>query len=73
MTTFIIIIWLLCAIPAAVIAHSKNLNVVAWCRGIASGNQTVPATLGGVMGRYGLALRVWMKRGALLRLTLVSL
>lgn len=29
MTTFIII-WLLCAIPAAVIAHSKNLNVVAW-------------------------------------------
>ena len=73
MTTFIIIIWLLCAIPAAVIAHSKNLNVVAWCRGIASGNQTVPATLGGVMGRYGLALRVWMQRGALLRLTLVSL
>ena len=70
MTTFIII-WLLCAIPAAVIAHSKNLNVVAWCRGIASGNQT--ATLGGVMGRYGLALRVWMQRGALLRLTLVSL
>lgn len=46
MTTFIII-WMLCAIPAAVIAHSKKLNVVAWL------------ILGAVFGVFGVIAVLW--------------
>ena len=42
MTTLIIIIWMLCAIPAAIIAQSKKLNVVAW------------VFLGAVFGVFGV-------------------
>jgi Ni/Fe-hydrogenase subunit HybB-like protein len=46
MTTFVII-WMLCAIPAAVIAHSKKLNVVAWF------------FLGAVFGVFGVIAVLW--------------
>jgi hypothetical protein len=45
--TIFIIIWMLCAIPAAVIAHSKKLNVAAWF------------FLGAVFGVFGIIAVLW--------------
>lgn len=50
MTTFIVI-WMLCAIPAAFIAHSKKLNVVAWL------------ILGAVFGVFGVIAVLWQAPG----------
>jgi hypothetical protein len=45
--TIFIIIWMLCAIPAAVIAYLKKLNVVAWF------------FLGAVFGVLGIIAVLW--------------